>query len=420
MTAIASRAEYRAAGADAARLRLPLWFAVLLSRLVVLAGGIAGALFATRAAGWQEGDPQHLTLQLGSLGDLLAAAGVRWDSLHYLLIAAHGYNTGANADFFPLYPQLIRVGAWVTSSDVIAGLLISAVAFAVAMLLLHQLVSEELGVRPARATVLLLAFSPVSLFFTAIYTESLFLALTVGALLLARRGRFGWAGVAAAAATLTHIQGVLLIAPLAIFYFQDQAADLRVRPAAGYRVVAAVRAVPLALPLAALAGFLLYLHSRGFGWLAPFSDQRYYGRHFTGPVIGVAQGLSAGFRGLVQMLGAVAGGSHGGVGSHQQAFADVVSLAVLVICAAAFIAAWRRLPKAYSVYGALGLLTCVSSPAHGAPLTSLDRFALVLFPFWIGAAAWLVERRLLRGALIVSTTLMFVFAFEFGRWAFIG
>ena len=83
---------------------------------------------------------------------------------------------------------------------------------------LHQLAREELGDRAADASVLLLAFSPVSLFFTALYTESLFLALALGTFLLARSGRLGWACIAAAAATMTHIEGVFLIAPLAVFY----------------------------------------------------------------------------------------------------------------------------------------------------------------------------------------------------------
>lgn len=420
MSTLTSETSPPVLGSLRARLRLPLPSAVLLSRLLVLTGAVAGATLANRVADWQHGDPQHLTLKLGWLGNVLASASVRWDSIHYLAIAQHGYTTPPNAVFFPLYPLLTRALAYVTQSYVISGVCISAGAFAVSMLLLHRLTSEELGDRVADATVLLLAFSPLSLFFTAVYTESLFLALSLAAFLLARRTHFGWAGVAAAGATLTHVEGVLLIAPLAILYWQDQHGSWPARASA----VRAGRAMPgamsLLLPLLALSGFLLYLHSHGFGWLAPSTDERYYGHHFSGPLAGAAQSIRAGIDGLANMVAGVAAGSPGGLSTRQQAFLDVVDLAVLAICVAALVAAWRRLPKAYGVYAVICLVTCLSSPVSGAPLTSLDRYGLILFPLWIVAAAWLLERRLLRAALFVNATLMCIFSFEFARWVFLG
>jgi len=403
------------AGARGRRLPLPLPLAVVASRLLVLAGAVVGTT-VHRVADWQLADPQHLTLRLGSLGNVLAAAGVRWDSVHYLAIAEHGYNTPSNTVFFPLYPALIRVLSWLTGSYVIAGELISTVAFAAALILLHRLTRDELGDRVANATVLLLAFSPLSLFFTALYTESLFLALALGVFLLARQGRFGWAGIAATAATMTHIEGVLLIAPLAIFYWQDRR-PVRKRPESVRQALGATAdAASLLSPVLALGGFLVYLHSRGFGWLAPSSDQRYYKRHFTGPITGVADGVKAGVSGLAHIIT----GSAGGLTARQDAFENVVYLVVLVIAVVALVVAWRQLPKAYAVYSGLCLLVCVSSPLSTAPLTSLDRFALVLFPLWMVAARWLSRRHLLRLTLAGSSTLLFVFALQFARWAFIG
>ena len=65
----------------------------------------------------------------------------------------------------------------------------------------------------------------------AVYTESLFLALSVGAFYLARRQRFAWACVTAAAAALTHVEGVLLVAPLAYMYWRDRGRPLVLRRA---------------------------------------------------------------------------------------------------------------------------------------------------------------------------------------------
>jgi hypothetical protein len=388
---------------------------VIGSRLLVLVAAILGSTLR-RAAGWQVGDPQHLTLKLGAVGNALAAAAVRWDSVHYLAIAEHGYKTPVNTPFFPLYPLLIKALSWLPGSYVVAGVLVSAVAFAVALRLLHQLTREQFGKRAADATVLLLAFSPVSLFFTAIYTESLFLALALATFVLARRGRFGWAGAAATAATLTHIEGVLLIAPLVIFYWQDQRTP-GLLGSGRQRLSIIGRGAALFSPLLALGGFCIYLHSLGYGWLAPSSDEHYYQHHLTGPVTGFAEGVRAAATGLAGLIS----GSASDLTARQNAFENLMYLAVLIISFATLAMAWRSLPKAYSVYSALCLLVCISSPVASAePLTSLDRYVLVLFPLWMVAAKWLSERQLLRATLAGSGTLLCVFALEFARWVFFG
>lgn len=146
---------------------------------------------------------------------------MRWDSLHYLAIAQHGYSTLANTVFFPLYPALIAALAALTGSFIIAGEVINTIAFCCGIAPVAP--RDECGDRVADATVLLLAFSPVSLFFTALDTESLFLPLALGTFMLARRGQLGWTCVSAGAA-LTHAEGVLLIAPLAIFHWQQRVA----------------------------------------------------------------------------------------------------------------------------------------------------------------------------------------------------
>src|ERR1700761_7096449 len=153
------------------------------------AAGGAGALLVPRRLDWQAFDPTHLTSRLGALGNVLAAPAVRWDSIHYLAIAQRGYARPGDAVFFPLYPLLIRALGFVVGSDPLAGVLISAACLAVAMTLLHRLTELELGRPAADATVLLLAFAPMSFFFTAVYTESLFLALSLGCVYAARRER---------------------------------------------------------------------------------------------------------------------------------------------------------------------------------------------------------------------------------------
>ena len=84
-------------------------------------------------------------------------------------------------------------------------------AGAAAFGLLYRLTLDRLGEDVARHTVLFLAVAPTSLFFGAVYSESLFLLLTVATFLAAERGRFWQAGAVGGLALLTRSAGVALV-----------------------------------------------------------------------------------------------------------------------------------------------------------------------------------------------------------------
>src|SRR5919202_1436557 len=66
------------------------------------------------------------------------------------------------------------------------GVLISLTAFLFALYFVYRIAEEGWGVRVAKGAILALAFFPTSFFFNAVYTESLFLALSAGAVWAAR------------------------------------------------------------------------------------------------------------------------------------------------------------------------------------------------------------------------------------------
>ncbi len=143
----------------------------------------------------------------------------RWDSYWYLTIARYGYaHMRERMAFYPLYPALIHAFGLITRSDLVAGVLISLAALAVALVLLHRLVSLDFGEEIATTTVLLVAFCPVSFFLSAVYTESLFLALSIGSIYAARRERWLLCGVLGFLAATSRNGGIALILPTAIIY----------------------------------------------------------------------------------------------------------------------------------------------------------------------------------------------------------
>ena len=122
--------------------------------------------------------------------DLLDLPG-RWDTGWYLTIANEGYlflptakeDYQQNIAFFPAYPMAIRYLSTVLGRQPLwTGVGISIVAFYFALVYLLRLARSELGDEEQAVTaVMLLAAYPFAVFFSAAYTESLFLLTLLGA-----------------------------------------------------------------------------------------------------------------------------------------------------------------------------------------------------------------------------------------------
>lgn len=383
--------------------------AAVASRLPVLAAGLLCSALGTRAYGWTAYDPSGISAHLGSAGNVLAATAVRWDGVHYLSVAAGGYRLASDTVFFPLYPLLIAGLATIVRSVALAGVLISIGSFVLALVLLHRLTVLELGERAADATVILLAFSPLTFFFSAVYTESLFLLLSVASIYAARTERWAAAGLLAALASATRVTGVLLVVPLAVMFLMR------------YRRLEPRFAWTLAAPAGAVA-FLAYLSLRGYGLLAPFSQQKLAHQHsFTNPLSALILAWKAFAGGVGQLVrGAALVGQpnvHAGLSFSGR---DVWLALVLVAALWAVRLSFRVLPRAYGCYGAAALLMCICSPSAFVPLESLDRYALVMFPLWMAAGKLLSERGAARAGVMGAFALAgCFFTFSFAAWAFV-
>jgi hypothetical protein len=411
------------------------WDALWTSRLIAWGAGLLGLLWLGRAPGTQQYDASGLTTPFSSFGDLLVAPSARWDSVWYLTIAERGYGDEqqhAQAAFYPLYPLLMRALGWIVGSPLVAGILISLACFLVALALLHKLATLELGARDARGTVLLVAFFPTALFFSAVYSESLFLLVTVGAFLAARNGRWASAGALGGLAALTRNSGVLLLVPLALLFLYGPRADRAGVPLAG-EAARGLRArlrprhplTPQALWLALVPlGLGLYL-----GWcaialgdpLAPYHAQALWLRHFE-PLGALTGGVRAAALGLRQLV-------HGSptpryfdesLGDPFQVAADsLMLLGFLVFAVVACVGALRRLPLAYGAYAAVALAMTLSYPLDAQPLMSLPRYMVVLFPLQMWLARWAGERGGIERAVGVSAVMLGLFAAHFAHWGFV-
>jgi hypothetical protein len=323
---------------------------------------------------------------------------------------------------------MIRIGGFALPL-VVAGILVSIAALAAGLYGLYRLTALEVSTgmlktaatpeRVARLTIVLLAFSPMAFFLSAIYSEALYLALSVWLFWCARHGRWALVGVLGGLATLTRAPGLLLAVPALFIYLYGPRTDapprLRATAAATARlpgrVLAAVKpryalrwdlAWFALIPLA-LVAFCGWVALEGGHWNAPLTvEGRFWDRHLTDPLVTLWHGAKL----TVTQI------------SHHDGHAWI-GLSVLLTLAAT-IGVFRRLPLAYGLYATIGFLLPFAQAVPGEPLLSVPRFMLIVFPIWIWLAAWLLERpRLVYPVLVLFALAMMGFTAAFSTWAFV-
>jgi Mannosyltransferase (PIG-V) len=416
------------------------WLALWSSRLLVWVAGV-GTLVAFGFGPVRNAfNPPGVTRGFGWLGDLLAAPAARWDSSWYLVIARLGYRsdlgslTTSRTAFFPLYPLGLHVIAWSGLPLVLAGVVISLSALALGLYGIHRLTTLELARagrarigRPgdaARLAVLITAFAPMAFYFSAVYSESLYLALSVGLFWCARQGRWAAVGALGALAGATRSAGVVLALPALILYLygprEDRPPDLL--PARWFRPRYRLRKdiAWLALVPAGLALYMAYLAISGGDALMPFHVQEVWGRHFAGPYLGVWDGIKAALAGAQQLLSFQRHHLYfpsGGGSSFIDAGHNLTLLAFLIAAVPAVVGVLRMLPLAYGVYVIAALALPLSYPVTPQPLMSLPRFLVVLFPLSMWFAVWLsAHPRAQRPVLVASALLEACFVAQFATW----
>jgi hypothetical protein len=307
------------------------------------------------------------------------------------------------AAFFPVYPALVHALAWVTGSELVAGVLLSLAAGAVAAWVLAELARPLLGPRGARDAVLYLALYPVGFVFTSLYSDGLFLALSAAAFLAAVRGRPVAAGLLGGLATGTRLIGLALLPALALLLWRGR--DPR----------ALARLAPLLLIPAAVGLYALYLDWRlGDPW-AFTSAQADWNREASllGPLDGLRDAVLSAGRGARQLLELPPEGP----GNEQRVgLWNLSHLAVLLAAGWLTWVAWVRLGAAYGLYSATTLAIALAAPAEGFPLVSLPRFLLADFPLFLALAALTDGRPRARdGTLVAFAAVGAVFAVAFAR-----
>jgi hypothetical protein len=329
----------------------------------------------------------------------LAETFAAWDSGWYFDIAQRGYywtpSGQSSLAFFPLYPMLMRALAWpFGGSDRalwMAGIVLSYACLFLGLAVLHRLTATTIGNREtARRTVLYLAVFPFAYFFTQVYTESLFLLMSVSAVAAAVASRWGWAGLFGALAALTRPNGILIAVPLGLLALggRPRITDLA-------RRAAALALVPLGF--GAFCAFAYRLSGDPLGWLRAQAQW----------------GYTVGNRPWIELMRLLDGlEKHGLYGYF---FSDplapyyflhgVVALAFVALTPSIF----TRVGPALGAYVAVSLYV----PLSGNALEGIGRYAATLFPAFMllgTITSRRVHEAILIGSALVLSLLTSLFA----------
>lgn len=355
-------------------------------------------------------DTPAYTHDLGWLTDIWA----RWDSVHFLAIASSGYDDPlgkASAAFYPLYPALVALlGRILLGHYVLAGVLVSLAASVAAACLLFDLARRRLGDSVALRSVVFFGLFPYALFLQAVYSESLFLALALGAFVAADRRRMTLAAALAGLALLTRPTGAALLAGLVVLAWQG-----------GDRWKSLAR---LLIAPAIFALYPLILWQQTSEPVAFLHAERVWGRSISpaGPLAGIWDGSRAAWFGARQLLSGTA--EHPfwtSVDPDRVALMNLENLAYVVAFAALSVVAWRKLGAAFGVYALGCALIALSAPSttYPYPLLSFPRFALVIFPAFIALATIVRRPQLVFGVACASAMLLGVNVLRWAAWQFI-
>ncbi|MDR3496774.1 MAG: hypothetical protein P4L82_19435 [Ancalomicrobiaceae bacterium] len=320
-----------------------------------------------------------------------------WDCSWYIDIAEKGYWLVTDADkhgvanwaFFPLLPAAIAgVTAATGLPAAYAGLVVANVAWCLGLYFIYLLARDYGGSPFARYVSLLYGFWPFGVHASVPMTEAVFVPLSIGLFLFARRGGWLMALPLAAALSASRTVGVLTVIPLFVLASREYGLwrVIFIRPGTE-RAVLALAASGLGLAL-----YMLHLNGLMGDALAFAHNQNAWNRQFKWPWMMLLDELNPAYV------------------SGPWLIANACNAATALAAFALLPPLWQRGLKPEAIFAGLALAAAFLT----GTTNSLPRYSGGLFPF-ILAVALLTDRPLGRTpTLVLSLAGLAIFAFA---WA---
>lgn len=328
------------------------------------------------------------------LGNLLSA----WDGQWFIKISEQGYpknpdDLGALASYvdYPLFPLLMRSSTTIFGSPFMAGIAVNFILSVLAAVLIYKVVRLNHPENISHKSVWYFLINPAAIFFLAIYSESLFLCLSLTTIYLAKSKHYLLAGMFGFLSTLTRSVGLLLLIPLFYEYSQK---FIHATKKTQISIIISFMLIPLSYFI-----FMKYseLHS---GVPNTYSvAQKYFGR--SGPSIqNVIFYLYFVFTNFFSFP------VHGIRASQLDVFFMITFLIITFM-------ARRKISSSYVLFNLAFILFTLSSGTS----TAVIRYLTVAFPIYLAIAYFTDHKPLIHQSLtIIFLLLQSLFALMYTHW----
>lgn len=320
-----------------------------------------------------------------------------FDGIHYLNIAQYGYINQAR--FFPLLPIFINALSIPFLSifnspltHFFTSFLFVNLVFILALWIFKKLIELDFSKEISKKSILYLLFFPTSFFFVSIYSEGLFLLLTVLSFYFARKRKWLLSIICAMFLMTTRFVGVAILPALLYEFVTNEKVSIK----------------KLALFILAPLGLMLYLLFNYYKWhnfLYFIKAQGELGNNrIVTEIILFPQTVFRYFKILTTVS----------ISSHNWAIA-LLEFASFLFAAFLLYFAWKKkIRTSYLIFALINFVIIIST----GTFSGLPRYVLTIFPIFIAFA--LVENKALKLAyLIISPILLFVLLMLFSRGYFV-
>ncbi len=331
------------------------------------------------------------------LSRLLSDPWYRWDTVHYVEIAEDGYSANLkNTVWPPLYPVLIRLFSFGFINSLHSALIISNIACIFAFFLLYLFVCDCWDEKTASKTLQFLSFFPTAFFLVAGYTESLFLAISLGIFYALKKDNWWIVTVLAPLAVLTRFQGVILAIPI-LWCGLIKVKQNYLHPVWFIKTLS-----PLVLMLASFTGFSIYVHealNARWPWVTLAEG---WNQHIGLPW----QGIVGNFLWLIS----------NGNDFFALSLAKFFDLVCILVAIGALILRWKMIPLNQLLFALSNIFLILVKVDQKNLLVSASRYVLVIFPIFIALASGSkkIPERLWFGFSILSQVILITYFYWWG------
>lgn len=341
-----------------------------------------------------------------------------FDGTHYMEIARNGYHPLEHA-FFPLYPILIKFLfeifkfidvylPYLNSAQIISNL-----AFILSMFFVYRTLEIDRKSNLFLLMLFTIILFPTSYSYGAAYNDSLFFLFAILTIYFARKRSFFLSSIMGALATLTRLNGLALVFIILLEYVASNGNSVdewslrkfvkKIKKAFEFRKMLSEKVFALFLIPLSFLSYLLYVHIWHGNWNLVFSSMEVWNQNkLTFPLQVFWRYLK-----IIFLSPAV----------NLNYWVAIFELSFVLFYIFIIIYSYKKIRLSYWAFFVASIIT----PSLTGTFAGMPRYALHLYPFFLGLSLFLSNRNIFFKAIYftISVLLLFIFVGLFTRGYFV-